>query len=117
MSTIKIGTDNDISITNNNLTFAEGREEIAQVLRQNLRVFFQEWFLDQRIGITYFEDILTKAPNLARVDAIFKNAILTSPGVIELLEFELELTTSRQLNLRFTARSTEGIINFDEAVL
>lgn len=113
MTSIRIDNTNDIQIDNNNLTLIGGREEIAQVLRQRLRVFLGEWFLDTREGIDYYGEILKKAPDPGQVDALFKNEILTSPGVIELIEFELDIV-GRQLQLRFTARTDDGIINFDE---
>ena len=116
MSSIKIDITNDIQIDNNNLTLITGRDEISQVLRQRLKVFLGEWFLDAREGIDYFGDVLKKAPNPGQVDALFKNEILSSPGVTELIEFELDLV-GRQLNLKFTARTEDGIINFNEGIL
>jgi hypothetical protein len=113
MTTIRIGQDNDIQIDNNNLTLIEGREEIAQVLRQRLRVFLGEWFLDTREGIDYYGQILKKLPDPGQVDSLFKNEILTSPGVIELIDFNLEIE-GRQLQLTFTARTADGIITFNE---
>lgn len=115
MTSIRIGQDNDIQIDNNNLTLIGGREEIAQILRQRLRVFLGEWFLDTREGIDYYGEILKKAPDPGQVDALFKNEILTSPGVIELIEFNLDIE-GRQLQLSFAARTEDGIINFDEAL-
>lgn len=119
MSSIRIGSDNDLLFTNNNLTLLTGRDEIAQVLRQELRVFAGEWFLDTREGIPYFEDILRKAPDPARIDSIFKDKILSSPGVIELLQFNLELggESGRTLTLQFSARTSDGIITFDEDII
>lgn len=113
MTSIRIGQDNDIQIDNNNLILIGGREEIAQVLRQRLRVFLGEWFLDSREGIDYYGDVLKKAPDPGQVDALFKNEILTSPGVVELIEFELDIV-GRQLQLSFIARTEDGIITFDE---
>jgi len=113
MSSIRIGSNNDIQIDNNKLTLTTGREEITQVLRQRLRVFLGEWFLDTREGVDYFGEVLKKAPDPGQVDALFKNEILTSPGVIELIEFNLDVV-GRKLALTFTARTDDGILNFDE---
>jgi len=113
MTSIRIDKSNDIQIDNNNLTLIGGREEIAQVLRQRLRVFLGEWFLDSREGIDYYGDILKKAPDPGQVNALFKREILTSPGVIELIEFKLDIV-GRQLQLKFTARTEDGILTFDE---
>ena len=116
MSTIKIDSTNDIEIIDNDLSFVSGRDEIAQVLRQELRVFLGEWFLDIDEGIPYLQEILKKNPNTSTVDAVFKNKILESPGVIELTEYELDFE-GRSLSLYFKARTEEGIITFDEVII
>lgn len=113
MSTIKIKQDNDIDITNNDLTLVTGRDEIAQVLRQRLRVFLGEWFLDSREGVDYYGEVLKKAPDVGRVDTLFKNEILSSPGVIELIQYNSDIV-GRKLTVTFTARTEDGILNFNE---
>ncbi len=115
MASIQIGSDNDIVIQNNDATLITGRDEIAQVLRQELRVFLGEWFLDTAEGIPYFQEILKKNPNPSTVDAIFKNKILSTPGVIELLSYSLEIN-GRNLSLSFSASTQEGIIDFNEVL-
>ena len=116
MSSIKINSSNDIEIINNDLFLIEGRDEIAQVLRQELRFFLGEWFLNTDGGIPYLQEILKKNPNASTIDAIFKNKILESPGVIELTEYELTLE-KRKLTLVFKARTEEGIITFNEVLV
>lgn len=116
MSSIQIDSSNDIEIIDNDLFLLGDRDEIAQVLRQELRVFLGEWFLDTDEGIPYFEEILKKNPNVSTVDAIFKNKILESPGVIELTEYTLDFE-NRKLSLYFKARTEDGIITFDEVLL
>lgn len=113
MASIAIDSTNDVIIENNDLKLITGVEEVAQILRQELRVFLGEWFLDTREGIPYFEEILKKNPNPITVDSIFKNKILNSPGVIELQSFLLEIN-GRELSLKFTALTEFGILLFDE---
>lgn len=117
MSSVSITTTNDVEIANNDLRIVLGREEIAQILRQELRFFFAEWFLDTSKGLPWFERILVKNPDVGEVDALFKNKILASPGVIELLSFSLDLdVATRSLTLAFSARTVDGILNFDEVL-
>lgn len=115
MTTVKLNQANDIVIEENVIVLIDGRDEIAQTLRTRLRVFLGEWFLDTREGVPYFEEILKKNPDPGRVDAIFKNEILTSPGVVELITFKLDIT-GRKLTLEFTARTDDGIIEFNEVL-
>lgn len=116
MSTIKIDSNGDIALEKNDVVLLTGKDEIAQVLKQELRVFLGEWFLDTREGVPYYQDILKKAPDIGRIDAVLKNRILSSPGIVELLEFQVELN-QRNLELVFKARSTEGIIEFNEVLI
>lgn len=113
MASIAIDSTNDIIIENNDLKLITGVEEVAQVLRQRLRVFRGEWFLDTRQGLPYYEEVLKKNPNPVTVDSLFKNEILNSPGIIELQSFTLEIN-GRELSLKFTALTQFGILLFNE---
>ncbi len=113
MASIAIDSTNDIIIENNDLKLIKGVEEVAQVLRQRLRVFRGEWFLDTRQGLPYYEEVLKKNPNPVTVDSLFKNEILNSPGIIELQSFTLEIN-GRELSLKFTALTQFGILLFNE---
>lgn len=115
MASIAIDSTNDILITNNELTLITGVDEVAQVLRQKLRVFQGEWFLDTREGIPYFQEILKKNPNPVTVDSLFKKEILNSPGIIELQSFTLDIV-GRTLSLKFTALTIYGILLFNEDI-
>jgi hypothetical protein len=116
---ILLDTDTgDISVVNSDLVLTEGQEAIEQNLRQRLQTFFKEWFLDNRIGIPYFEQVLVKNPDPIVVDSIFKKEIIETPGIEELIEFNASLDKSlRELNLSFKARTIDGgVINFSEVI-
>lgn len=115
MTTLKIDSQNDLELVNNDLGVVTGRDEIGQILRHELRVFFGEWFLDESIGVPYYEEIFVKGQDLAQIDAILKEKILNTPGVVELIAFALDLN-GREASLSFTARTTEGIIDFSEVL-
>ena len=109
--------DGDIDVTSNDLSFVTGSDEVKQLLRQRLRMFLGEWFLDTTKGIPYFQSILKKNPNPVSIDSAFKNEILETPGILELFEFELNVDASlRKLTLDFRAVSTDGIIDFSEVL-
>ena len=116
MSDIRIDTDTgDIEIIEGELSLTSGTDAIRQHLKQRLNTYFREWFLDQRIGIPYFEHILKKNPVPSVIDSIFKREILTTPGVIELIEFNLDFEPGlRELSLSFKARVIDGIVDFTE---
>ena len=110
---IGIDASGDIDIENGQLVMVEGQEEIRQHLEQRLRSFLGEWFLDQTIGIPYFDDILKKNVIPSEVESIFINEILSTPGVVRLLTFDLTLDKDvRRLNLTFMAETVDGIVDF-----
>lgn len=118
MSSLKTdGANNDWEFKNNDLFFVEGNEEVQILIRNSLKFYYSEWFLDNTLGIPYFEEIFIKNVSPARVDQIFKDAILNTTGILELIEFNLDINeTTRELSLTFTARGETGIIEFNEVL-
>lgn len=110
-----LNTDGDLDIQNGVLVRIEGADEVAQRIRQRLRTFYGEWFLNLTAGVPYFEAILVKNPDRTTVDALFKKAILETPGLLELTKFELQLDTSdRTLTVSIAGRATDGPIELLE---
>jgi hypothetical protein len=112
-------TTGDISLTGSDMLLTSGQEAIEQHLRQRLQTFFGEWFLDSRIGIPYFQQILKKNPNFTVVDSLLKKEIIETSGVEELIKFELNLDNPvRELIVEFEARTIEGdVITFSQEIL
>lgn len=69
--------------------FLNGREEIAQTIQTRLRLFLGEYFRDITDGTPWFQQILGKFENLNSVEAILRNRIFTTEGVVRLLSFNL----------------------------
>ena len=115
MSDIKMNVEgSDLEIINGDLALTSGYDGVRQHLQQNLRAFKGEWFLDLDNGVPYFEDILKKNPNPVVLDGVLKDAILSTPGVIELLSFDLNyINSTRKLTLDFSVNSTDGVIDFE----
>lgn len=119
MSDIKIENNigslnfGDVVIENGDLVLVEGLQEITQNVLQNLRTFFNEWFLDTTIGVPYFQQILVKNPDQGKVDALLIQAILSTPGIIQLLQYSSTIDTgARKLTVSFKALSTSGIVDY-----
>lgn len=107
----------DLDLTSGGLVLNSELEAVRQYLTAKLRAFQGEWFLDEDVGIPYLTQVLRKNPNPVVLDSIFKKAILETPGVIELLDFGLELdSAARILVIRFKARTKTGEIDFNERV-
>ena len=116
MADLALDTDGDLLIANNAVVLVEGDDAIVQQLRIRFRFFLGEWFLDIRQGTPYYEEILIKNPDLSRVNGIFKQVILSTPGIASLEEFDLNFDgAERLLTVTFLARKTDGeILEFSE---
>lgn len=114
MSDLRTTSNGDIAITNNNLTLVTAEDEVKQRLEQRLKTFRGEWFLNVETGLPYLTDIMQKNINVGVVEGIFKTHITATPGVLEIMEFNLTyVSNTRELDLRFTARSTTGEVTVE----
>jgi len=104
MSDFALDEFGDLDLSKNDLQIIDGSDAVAQHLLIRLRLFRGEWFLDQRVGIPYYTDILLKAPNLIAVRGIFARAVATTPGVKKIERFDLGYDRSaRTLEVAFSA--------------
>lgn len=120
MSDIALDADGDALFDDSgNLVLATGDDAIRQQMMIRFRFALGEWFLDTRQGVPYFSEILIKNPNLTRVRGIFRQLILTTPGIESIESFSLGLDSAvRKLVLRFSARKSDGeILEFDDAFI
>lgn len=116
---LKISGGSDLVVDNGDLVLVDGVESISQHLRIRLRFFKGEWFLDERIGLPFYDSILVKRPNLDVVRSILREAIVTCPGVeaLETLDLDFDATT-RQLSVELVAVAEgEGLFTFTEQLI
>jgi len=72
-------------------------------------MFKGEWFLDTRVGVPYYDSILIKNPDLVVIRSIFRNAILSTPGIANLDALTTAFdAASRKLTVEFTAIKEDG---------
>lgn len=111
-------TTGDLELVNGNLKLATGTQAIDQHLRAKLRTFLGEWFLDTRIGIPYFQQILgRKNPPVNLISAILRKAILQTSGVVSVSNLQLALDSkTRELVVAFEAKTTLENIIFSETL-
>lgn len=103
---------NDLVFKNGAVTVTSSQSEIvAQRLKVTLYTFLGEWFLDDEVGVPYFQQIFGKARSKATVDVIFQNIISKDPGVVEIREFNSTLDNpSRGYSMSFKVRVSDGTI-------
>ncbi len=108
---LKVDDNGDLVVENDDLVLLTGLDAIIQHLKIRFRLFLGEWFLDTRVGIPWFEDILRKSPDLNVVNSLLREVITTTPGVIAITAFDLAVdSATRVLSMRFSASTTEGPI-------
>lgn len=101
----------DLQLEKGQLVLVTGQEEIRQHSAQRLRTFLGEWFLDLFIGLPYFEEIFEKGVDVNNIDSIFINEILQTPGIVRLLDFNLDIPdlASRRLEVDYEAQTSESL--------
>lgn len=88
----------------NRSTWISGAEYACQKIKQRLLFLKGEWCWDRSLGISYYQDILVKSPNLPLIRELYKSEILAVPGIIRVPKLELNLDpASRLLSVSFTA--------------
>lgn len=89
--------------------FLTGPDAVLQRIKVRFRFFLGEWFLDQRLGIPYYRDILIKNPDILLITTVFRRVLTTTPGVARVPKFKAELlTTERKLICDFVALLANG---------
>lgn len=116
MADLKLDANGDLEIgADGDLIIVTGIDAIRQHLLIRLQFFRGEWFLDTRLGIPYFEEVLVKAPDLNVVQSLLREVIDETPGVIAISSFELDFDgVTRSLSLDFEALTDEGPLRFTE---
>lgn len=111
--------EGDLRLTNGQLTLVEDLEAIGQHLRVRLRWIRGEWFLDQRTGVPYFDEVFVKGTARSRIESRLRATILGTPGIVSLVSLALTVdTATRAASLAFTARtSTGGMLKVSNFVL
>ena len=112
MKSLKLGTDGDLLLELNSLVLIDGKDYVEQKIRENLLTFLGEVFTDLSLGVPYFQEIFQKGASLDQVEAIFKNAILNTPGVVELTYFKLDYESNeRGFTVEYNVRASDGNIS------
>lgn len=64
-------------------------EAIGQHIRQRLKLWAGEWFLNEGAGVPWLDHVLGRPPSeIELAEAVIKAEIAATPGVAEIIEFE-----------------------------
>lgn len=101
--------DRDFALFEGNLVLVRDARAISQRVENRFRFFLGEWFLDLREGVPYFTQILIKGPDINIVRQIFSRVVTTTPGMGDLLSFDMEYDpTTRTLTYQWVGVTDTG---------
>lgn len=98
------------------MTFGQGianmsrdDEACAQAVKTRLLLLFNEWFLDTDAGVPYLQDVTIKPANMPLAEAVIKQTILETEGVLEIRSFNMTLDrNTRRLTVNATVANVYG---------
>lgn len=102
----KLDANGDLSLEEGDFVLLTGADAIASDLKARLQTFLGEWFLDTSIGVPYFTEVYGKTP-APRLEAIFREEILKTPGVLEILAMQVQ-KSGRTLSVTFRVSTDFG---------
>ena len=109
---IKLGEDGDISLVNGDAqTTSIGAEDLAQRLRIRLNTFQGEWFMDNTLGIDWWNRVMGKNRSKMAVDALIQDAILKEPDALQIVSYTSSISTDRKFSCSFRVRTEDGAIS------
>jgi hypothetical protein len=81
--------------------YVVGADAIVQRLSIRFQFWLGEWFLDQRQGVPYIDQVFVKAPDLALITRLFRRVVTSTPGIAQVKSMSLDLDRpSRTLRVR-----------------
>jgi len=99
---------NDIHFLGGNLAMVTGAHAVGQHVRQRLKTFQGEWFLDTTAGVPWLEQIMGSEYDPALAGAVVKAEILDTDAVTEITAFSVSFNrTLRRLEIRNVEVLTE----------
>ena len=99
---------NDLALEKGDLLTVSGGDEYAQRIKDRLKTFVGEWFLNLSYGIDYRNRILVKNARVSVIAAHVRTAILKSaPGKITAFSYELD---DRNLKVEYSLLIDDQVI-------
>lgn len=108
--------DENGDIVTNGTRFLTGVDEIAQTVRTRLRLFLGEYFRDISDGTPWFEQVLGKGTSLNAREAVLRNRIVRTPGVVRLTSFTTDFNIeTRKYTVTAGVLTTYGLATVTES--
>jgi len=116
MSAVGLSIDaitNDLHFSGNSLVLVRDAAAVGQHVRQRLKTFEGEWFLDTTAGVPWLDQILGRRYDPALAEAVVKAEILDTRFVTEITSFSVGFEQPlRQIKIR----EVEILTTYDQEV-
>ena len=108
---IQLGENHDIEIVDGDFKLTPTEHlSIRQKLIIKLLTYQGEWFLSSEEGLPFFQSILGKNRSKETIATIYKRAILSTEGVLEIVSFRSNITPQREYVMQFVVRTVEDTV-------
>lgn len=98
---------NDVHFSS--LKIVKGDAAIEQKVRQRLKFWLGEWFLDQRLGVPYRSFLGMKNPSIPAIQGIISQAILSVKQITTIQSMSVDWDRpNRSANLNFVGVMSDG---------
>jgi hypothetical protein len=99
---VRITEAGDISLSK---PWDTGIDYTVNRIKWRLQFFYGEWFMDTRLGVPYFRDILRKGASAEVVRNVLRKVVQQTPGVARVDSFGV-VPGSKPRSMRVTFRAT-----------
>lgn len=113
MSVLALTTGNDIALNARKRAtlITDPAAAGAQKLSNKFRFFLGEWFLDQRLGVPYYQVVFVKNPDLGAIKQLFRKVIMGTAPFVDVPSLTVTLNAAtRVLGFTFRAATDSGAI-------
>jgi len=111
MGNLIVNDVNDISLDGRSFRRTTGVEYIAALVSNRLNTIYQEWEVDQTIGIPWLTTFLDKGVPRQYVDQVIRSTIESTFGVNAVTSFSSSYDrATRKITYSFTANTIYGIL-------
>lgn len=105
----KIDIDGDYTLGTTQDFLTDTPETVAQAVKTRLALWAGEWFLDTSDGTPWIDRILGKRFIGRNHDAVIRQRILETPGVVEISDYSSTINgETRSLSVAATITTTYG---------
>ena len=109
---IKLDENGDVSlVAGESQVTSIGAEDLSQRLQIRLNTFQGEWFMDNTLGVDWWNRVMGKNRSKMAVDALIQEAILKEPDALQILEYSSSISTDRRFSCSFRVRTENGAVS------